>query len=192
MRWYGLLPVSLRHNVTKRGAIPPFTVIAVSSDASTAKYPIIGPVNVQIAVKAGRVRATWRRAGLVSALCLVFLALVTPAYPQQTLTWDPNGAAAGTGQHEVRLVPAGAGSGMAMRACRLISCFALRVLAEAPWNVTEVVAQIDGFNVASLQMIERAGFVHADSCVAAGAVWELFAIDLLHLCLLYTSPSPRD
>jgi RimJ/RimL family protein N-acetyltransferase len=79
------------------------------------------------------------------------------------------------------LYPQARGRGMAMRACRLASLFALRVLAGAPWNVTEVAAQIDPFNGASLRMIERAGFVPADSCVAAGEVWDLFTIDLPHL-----------
>lgn len=98
------------------------------------------------------------------------------------------------GQASLRcgLYPQARGRGMAMRACRLTSGFALRVLADAPWNVTEVVVQIDAFNVASLQMIERAGFVHGDSCVAAGVVWELFAIDLLHLECAPGWPHPGE
>jgi RimJ/RimL family protein N-acetyltransferase len=75
------------------------------------------------------------------------------------------------------LYPQARGRGLAMRACRLASGFALRVLADLPWRVTRVVAQIDPFNTPSLQMIERAGFVHAESCVGAGEAWELFAID---------------
>lgn len=83
------------------------------------------------------------------------------------------------GQVSIRcgLYPQARGRGIATRACRLAAAFALRVLADDPWNVTEVVAQIDPFNVASLRMIERAGFVYADSCVAAGEAWELFGID---------------
>ena len=75
------------------------------------------------------------------------------------------------------LYPHARGRGMAMRACRLASRFALRTLADTPWNVTEVVAQIHPFNVASFTMIERAGFVHADSCVRAGEAWEVYVID---------------
>jgi RimJ/RimL family protein N-acetyltransferase len=81
--------------------------------------------------------------------------------------------------------------GMAMRACRLASCFALRELADAPWRVTQVVAQIDPLNVASLRMIERAGFAHADSCVAAGEAWELFAADLVQLQRGSGRPQPE-
>lgn len=74
------------------------------------------------------------------------------------------------------LYPRARGRGVARRACRLAACFALHALAGDPWNVTEVVAQIDACNIASLRMIKHAGFVHADSCVAAGEAWELFAI----------------
>jgi RimJ/RimL family protein N-acetyltransferase len=79
------------------------------------------------------------------------------------------------------LYPQGRGRGVAVRACRLASLFALRRLADDPWKVEAVMAQIDPFNVSSLQMIERAGFVYADSCVGAGEAWELFAMDLVQL-----------
>jgi RimJ/RimL family protein N-acetyltransferase len=79
------------------------------------------------------------------------------------------------------LYPRARGRRLAMRACRLGASFALHVLAGPPWNVTEVVAQIDPLNTPSLRMIDRAGFVHVASCVAAGEAWELYAIDLPRL-----------
>jgi RimJ/RimL family protein N-acetyltransferase len=75
------------------------------------------------------------------------------------------------------LYPQARGRGIAVRACRLACCFALTLLADEPWNVAEVVAQIDPMNAASLRMIERVGFVHAGSRVGAGQAWELFVMD---------------
>lgn len=75
------------------------------------------------------------------------------------------------------LYPRARGRGTGVRACRLASDFALHELADRPWGVTEVVAEIDPRNVASVQMVERAGFVYADSCTAVGEAWDVFTID---------------
>jgi RimJ/RimL family protein N-acetyltransferase len=121
-----------------------------------------------------------RAVGLDGLLGTVELRVNEPALP-------PGRASISCG-----LYPQARGRGIGMRACRLASCFALHALADVPWNVTEVVAQIDPFNHASLQMIERAGFVYTDSCVGAGEAWEQFAIDRPHLECMVTWPRPDD
>lgn len=79
------------------------------------------------------------------------------------------------------LYPRARGQGMGVRACRLASSFALHELAERPWGVTEVVAEIDPRNVASVHMVERAGFEYADSRTAIGEAWDVFTIDPVRL-----------
>ena len=79
------------------------------------------------------------------------------------------------------LYPVARGRGIAARACRLASGFALCGLGVPPCSVTEVVAQIDPCNLPSLRMIERAGFAYASSCLSAGAAWEVFTLDRTHL-----------
>jgi RimJ/RimL family protein N-acetyltransferase len=78
------------------------------------------------------------------------------------------------------LYPQARGHGVAMRACGLAFTFAVRALTTAPWTIAEVVAHIDPFNAGSLRVAHRAGFQHVDSCVGAGAAWELFVMDLDH------------
>lgn len=76
------------------------------------------------------------------------------------------------------LYPRARGGGVAVRACRLGCTFAVRVLTTDPWAVREVVAYIDPFNAGSLRVAHRAGFLHIDSRVGAGAAWEVFVMDL--------------
>lgn len=76
------------------------------------------------------------------------------------------------------LYPLARRRGIAVRACRLGCAFAARAFTTGPRALREVVAHIDPFNAGSLRVARRAGFQHVDSCVRAGAAWELFVIDL--------------